>query len=88
MCKEAKITVQALDINHYWLELFEPIPIDSIFDDHVLYYSLWFEREIWPILRMGISLAHGQWIILTVSGQCCPPTIVFLHFKRFKITKL
>ena len=30
----------------------------QFFDDHALYYSLWFEREIWLILRMGIFLAH------------------------------
>ena len=64
-----KIGVYACDINPKLQEFFEPIPINKFFDDHGL-YSPWSEREIWPFLKVAISL-KPEWP--------CPPKLVCMH---------
>ena len=55
-----KIGVHVCDINSYLHEFFELIPIDSI----------WSEGEIWPFLRVAVTLK---------PERSRPPKLVYLY---------
>ena len=64
-----KTGVHALDIDPYLHEFFQPIPINSIFL-MTMDYSPCPEREIWPFLKVAISLQ---------PERPCPPKLVCMH---------
>ena len=63
------IDVHVRYINAYLHKFFELIPIDLIFL-MTMDYSPWSEREIWPFLKVPISLK---------PERSLPPKLVYMH---------